>query len=201
MKFILAILALTFFLYSTTIAQEAEIGKKAPNFKLTDSNGKTHSLTDFSGKYVVLEWVNFDCPFVVKHYGSGNMQSLQQKYTEKDVVWLSICSSSEGKQGHFSNDEINEKIKEREAAMTAYLIDENGKVGKAYGAKTTPHLYIVSPKGELIYAGGIDDTPSPKQEDVKTAVNYVSKALDEALSGKKVEISTSKPYGCSVKYK
>lgn len=201
MKYIIAILALAFFSFSTAVSQEAEIGKKAPNFKLTDSNGKTHSLSDFSGKYVVLEWVNFDCPFVVKHYSSGNMQSLQKKYTEKDVVWLSICSSADGKQGNFKSDEINEKIKEREAAMTAYLIDENGKVGKTYGAKTTPHLYIVSPKGELIYAGGIDDTPSPKQEDIKTSVNYISKALDEAMSGKQVEISTSKPYGCSVKYK
>ena len=124
---------------------QAKIGEKAPAFTLTDTHGKTHSLADFKGKYVVLEWINFDCPFVVKHYESKNMQNLQKKYTGKDVVWLTICSSGEGKQGHYDNNTINEKLKERGASMTAYLIDEDGTVGKKYMAKTTPHMYIIRP--------------------------------------------------------
>ena len=193
---IVFVLVLNIFLFP----QEAKLNEQAPNFKLADSNGKEHSLSDFSGKIVVLEWINFECPFVKKHYNSQNMQSLQLKYTKKDVVWLSINSSAEGKQGNFSNDEINNRIKDLNAKMSAYLIDTDGKVGKMYGAKTTPHMYIVDKKGKLVYAGGIDDKASTDVDDIKEAKNYVSLALDEILSGQKVILQTSKPYGCGVKY-
>lgn len=178
----------------------AEVGKKAPNFTLTSAKGKTHSLADFKGKYVVLEWVNYDCPFVKKHYGSNNMQKLQKEITGKDVVWLSICSSAEGKQGYFTGKELTDRIAKEGSNATAYLIDADGKVGKMYGAKTTPHCFVINPEGELIYAGGIDDTPSADQEDVKTAKNYVKSCIYEALEGKAISTSTSKPYGCGVKY-
>ena len=186
----------------TTIAssQEAKLNEIAPNFKLVDSNGKEHSLSDFKGKLVVLEWINFDCPFVQKHYNSKNMQSLQLKYTKQDVIWLTVCSSTEGKQGNFTNDEINSRSKKHNAKFTAYLIDANGKVGKMYGAKTTPHMYIINKDGKLVYAGGIDDKASTDLEDIKGAKNYVSLALDELLAGKNVSVQSSKPYGCSVKY-
>jgi len=178
----------------------AEVGKKAPNFTLNSAKGKTHSLADFKGKYVVLEWVNYDCPFVKKHYGSKNMQKLQKEMTGKDVVWLSICSSAEGKQGYFTGKELTDRIAKEGSNATAYLIDADGKVGKMYGAKTTPHCFVINPEGELIYAGGIDDTPSADQEDVKTANNYVKSCIYEALEGKKISTATSKPYGCGVKY-
>ena len=184
----------------TTFAQTAKLNEQAPNFKLVDSNGKEHSLNDFKGKVVVLEWINFECPFVKKHYNSKNMQSLQLKYTKKDVVWLSICSSAEGKQGNFSNDEINKRIKDHNAKMSAYLIDANGKVGKMYGAKTTPHMYVIDKEGKLVYVGAIDDKPSTDVSDVKDAKNYVTDALDELLLGKNVSFQSSTSYGCSVKY-
>jgi glutathione peroxidase-family protein len=181
-------------------SQEAKLNELAPNFKLVDSNNKEHSLSDFKDKVVVLEWINFDCPFVQKHYNSKNMQSLQLKYTKQDVIWLTVCSSNKGKQGNFNNDEINKKIKNHNAKMTAYLVDADGKVGKMYGAKTTPHMYIINKDGKLVYAGGIDDKASTDLEDIKGAKNYVSLALDELLAGKNVSVQSSKPYGCSVKY-
>jgi glutathione peroxidase-family protein len=181
-------------------SQEAKLNELAPNFKLVDSNNKEHSLSDFKDKVVVLEWINFDCPFVQKHYNSKNMQSLQLKYTKQDVIWLTVCSSNKGKQGNFNNDEINKKIKNHNAKMTAYLVDADGKVGKMYGAKTTPHMYIINNNGKLVYAGGIDDKASTDLEDIKGAKNYVSLALDELLAGKNVSVQSSKPYGCSVKY-
>lgn len=184
----------------TTFAQTAKLNEQAPGFKLVDSNGKEHTLSDFKGKVVVLEWINFECPFVKKHYNSKNMQSLQLKYTKKDVVWLSICSSAEGKQGNFSNDEINKRIKDHNAKMSAYLIDADGKVGKMYGAKTTPHMYVIDKDGKLVYAGAIDDKPSTDVADVKDAKNYVADALDELLAGKNVGFQSSTSYGCSVKY-
>ncbi len=184
----------------TTFAQTARLNEQAPDFNLKDSNGKEHSLSDFNGKVVVLEWINFDCPFVQKHYNSKNMQSLQLKYSKNDVVWLSVCSSTEGKQGNFSNDEINKRIKNHNAKMSAYLIDSDGKVGKMYGAKATPHMYIIDKDGKLVYAGGIDDKASTDTDDIEDAKNYVSTALDELLAGKNVIIQSSKPYGCSVKY-
>ncbi len=196
---ILAVLIIT---ASNLIAsQEAKIGEKAPDFTLSDSKGNTHKLSDFAGKYVVLEWINFDCPFVVKHYKSENMQQLQKKYTNKGVVWLSINSSAKGKQGNFDNAEINKRIKDLNANMTAYLIDEEGNVGKMYSAKVTPHMFIIDKKGILIYQGGIDDIKSTEIEDIAKAKNYIKTALDEVLQGKEISEKTTPPYGCSVKYK
>ena len=178
----------------------ATVGQPAPDFKLTDTTGKTHALADFKGKTVVLEWVNYDCPFVGKHYDSGNMQKLQKTYTGKGVVWLSVNSSAPGKQGNFPAEKVNALLKEKAAAPTAYLQDANGAVGQAYGAKTTPHMFVIDPAGKLVYAGGIDDKKSTDVADVKTARNFVSAALDEVLAGKPVTTSSAEPYGCSVKY-
>ena len=188
------------FLSIALLASDAKVGETAPGFTLKDSNGNQHTLSDFKGKYVVLEWVNYDCPFVKKHYNSGNMQKLQKEYTEKGVVWLSINSSAEGKQGNYSNEEINEKAKVRGANFTAYLVDESGEVGKMYGSKNTPTMYVINPEGTLIYAGGIDDKPSTDVEDIKAANNYVKAALDASMNGKEIAVKISQPYGCSVKY-
>jgi len=182
------------------LAKELKVGKKAPSFTLTDVDGKEHNLKDYLGKYVVLEWINYDCPFVKKHYNSGNMQSLQKKYTAKDVVWLAINSSAPGKQGNFENAEIKRRSAEHGAAFTAYLKDDDGRVGKWYDAKTTPHMFIVDPKGKIAYMGGIDDIKSTKVEDVAGATNYVASALDAALAGNKIAMTSTKPYGCGVKY-
>lgn len=186
--------------YPTANASSAMLGKPAPAFSLKDSHGKVHNLKDFKGKYVVLEWVNYDCPFVKKHYDSGNMQRLQKEFTAKGVVWLSINSSAVGKQGNFPADRVNALIKEKNAAPTAYLFDTDGTVGKTYGAKTTPHMYIINPEGELIYMGGIDDKPSTDKADIAGARNHVRAALEEAMAGKPVSVKASQPYGCSVKY-
>lgn len=196
------ILLITLALSVTISASDkAEIDKPAPDFTLTDTKGETHSLADFKGKYVVLEWINYDCPFVNKHYNSGNMQMLQKNYTDKEVVWLTICSSGEGNPGFMESDEINEELEKREAAMTAYLVDASGKVGKMYGAKTTPHMYIINPEGVLVYTGGIDDIISTDTDDIEEAKNYISVNLDLLLDGKEVDTKVSKPYGCGVKYK
>ena len=178
----------------------AKIGQPAPNFKLSSATGKEHSLSDYKGKWVVLEWINLQCPFVLKHYNSKNMQTLQQTYTKKEVVWLSICSSAPGKQGNFSGEELTAKIKEVSSNSTAYLIDGDGKVGHTYGAKTTPHMFIINPGGILVYAGAIDDKASTKIEDVKGAANFVSAALDAGLANKDIKVSSTVSYGCSVKY-
>ena len=181
-------------------AASASVGQAAPDFTLSDSQGGQRSLSSLKGKFVVLEWVNYDCPFVQKHYGSGNMQKLQKTYTGKGVVWLSVNSSAPGKQGNFPPADINAKLKERSASPSAYLLDPDGTVGKAYGARTTPHMYVISPQGTLLYAGGIDDKPSTDQADVATARNLVAAALDEAMAGKPVTTASSQPYGCAVKY-
>ena len=186
---------------SAPIAQAAApAGKAAPAFTLKDSNGKTHKLSDFKGRYVVLEWFNHDCPFVKKHYGSGNMQATQRAARKQGAVWLSINSSAKGKQGHTSGNDANKLTRTQKAAPSAVLLDANGKVGKAYGAKTTPHLYIINPKGMVIYNGAIDDKPSTDAKDVKGAKNYVLAALTQARKGQKVSTPSTQPYGCSVKY-
>jgi peroxiredoxin len=179
---------------------QVEVGKPAANFSLPDTNGKTHSLADLKGKYVVLEWYQPDCPFVRKHYRSGNMQSLQNEYTEKGVVWLSINSSAPGEQGNYPADKLNEFAAKDGAARTALLLDPSGDVGRSYGAKTTPDMYIIDPKGILIYKGAIDNKRSTDLDDVKIATNYVKSALDAALAGKPVSPTSTQPYGCSVKY-
>jgi len=175
-------------------------GEPAKDFALTDTNGKEQSLSSYKGKFVVLEWLNPDCPFVQKHYNSGNMQSLQKEYTEKRVVWLSINSSAPGKQGNYSPEEANNLTKEKGAAPTAVLLDPDGRVGKLYGAQTTPHMFIVNPGGILIYQGAIDDQASVDVNDIPESQNYVSKALDEAMAGQPVSTAATKSYGCSVKY-
>ena len=195
-------IALTSFLLFSALPTLADvgIGQPAPDFNLTDTSGAAHKLSDYKGKFVVLEWTNPDCPFVKKHYGSGNMQGLQKELTGKGAVWLSINSSAEGKQGNYPSDKWQEIIKERGIASTAVLLDPDGKVGKEYGAKTTPHMFMVSPEGSLIYEGAIDDTPSTDPGDIASAKNYVKAAFEEASSGKPVTEAATQSYGCSVKY-
>jgi peroxiredoxin len=176
-----------------------EIGKTAPAFRVVDTNGKTHSLDQYRGKWVVLEWLNHDCPYVRKHYGGGAMQALQKKYADR-VVWLSIVSSAPGNQGHFPNERANELTKEKGAAPHAVLIDASGTVGRAYDARTTPHMFVINPQGNIVYMGGIDDKNSTRAADLQTARPHVDMALQEALAGKPVSVPTSQPYGCSVKY-
>lgn len=178
----------------------AEVGKTAPDFELTDARGKTVKLGQFKGKLVVLEWFNHGCPFVKKHYESGNMQALQKAYTAKGVVWLAICSSAKDKQGYASGADQLKAMQDKKAAPSFVLIDETGKVGKLYGAKTTPHMFIIGKDGNLAYAGAIDDKETFDAADVKTAKNFVKVALDEMLQGKKPSVATTHSYGCSVKY-
>ncbi len=197
---IFTLIAIALMFNSQSFAQQADIDKEAPDFTLKDSYGIIHRLSDYKNQIVVLEWINFDCPFVVKHYSSNNMQSLQKKYTDQDVIWLSICSSAPEKQGNFNNEEINKRIKDQKAKMTAYLIDENGYIGRLYGAKTTPHIYIIDKKGILVYAGAIDDTKSTDKNDIPKSKNYISDTLDKMLNNLPITTKTTVPYGCSVKY-
>ena len=176
------------------------IGKAAPEFKAVDTYGKTHSLSQYRGKWVVLEWLNHGCPYVKKHYKSNTMQALQKKYAGKGVVWLSIVSSAPGKQGHYSNDKANELTKEKGAAPHAVLVDASGTVGRMYDARTTPHMFVVDPQGTLVYMGGIDDKPSSRASSLEGARPHVDMALQEALAGKPISVPTSQPYGCDVKY-
>lgn len=178
----------------------AKVGEPAPAFTLTGSDGKSYSLAGFKGKYVVLEWTNHECPFVKKHYHSGNMQAQQKELTGKGVVWLSVISSAPGKQGHVDAAGASALTQARGAAPTAVLLDPSGEAGRQYGAKTTPHMYIVAPDGRLIYMGGIDSVPSADPDDIAGATPYVKLALAEAMAGKPVGNASTKPYGCSVKY-
>jgi len=175
-------------------------GEAAPDFTLPGADGKSHSLGSFKGKYVVLEWTNHECPFVKKHYKSGNMQSQQKELTGKGAVWLSIVSSAPGKQGHVDAAKAAELTASRGAAPTAVLLDASGEVGRKYGAKTTPHMYVIAPDGKLIYMGGIDSIPSADVDDIASATPYVKVALGEAMAGKPVTRASTQPYGCSVKY-
>ncbi|MEM7018933.1 MAG: thioredoxin family protein [Pseudomonadota bacterium] len=177
------------------------VGAPAPDFSGMDSNGKTHKLSDYQGKTVVLEWTNHDCPYVVKHYSSGNMQSTQKDLTEKDVVWLTVISSSPGTQGHVSAEKANELTTSRGAVPSAVILDESGDIGRLYGAKTTPHMYIVDEAGQLVYMGGMDDKPSPSKSSLEGATNYVRVAMTEMAEGKPITSAVTRPYGCSVKYK
>jgi hypothetical protein len=180
--------------------QAAKVGEAAPTFTAVDSNGATHTLADFKGKWVVLEWHNQGCPYVKKHYASGNMQTLQKEWTGKGVVWLTVISSAPGLQGHVTGDEANAYVKAQNAAPTAVLLDPQGTMGMAYGAKTTPQMYVISPEGILLYNGAIDDKPTTDVNDVPRATNYLTAALTEAMAGTVVTTATTKPYGCSVKY-
>ena len=182
-------------------ALAARVGDAAPDFTATDSNGKAHRLADSKGKYVVLEWHNQGCPYTRKHYTSGNMQRLQKEWTVKGVVWYTVISSAPGTQGYVTAAEENDYLKKMNAAPTAVLLDPDGALGHLYAAKTTPHMYIIDPNGVLIYNGAIDDHPTSDASDIPSSKNYVSTALEEAMSGRKVTDAATRPYGCSVKYK
>lgn len=178
----------------------AEIGAPAPAFSITDTAGKTWSLGDLGGKTLVLEWTNHDCPYVRKHYESGNMQALQREATGAGVVWLSVISSAPGKQGNVGPAEADALTRKRDAAPTAVLLDTDGTMGRAYGARTTPHMYVIDGKGTLVYMGGIDDRPTSDPADVEGARNHVRAALADLSAGKAVGTPVTRPYGCSVKY-
>jgi peroxiredoxin len=181
-------------------SDRATVGQSAPNFTLTGADTKTHSLADYKGKFVVLEWTNPNCPFVHKFYDSGTMQALQKQETAKGVVWLRINSSATGQRDYQDSAALAAYEKDNHVAATESLIDPDGQVGHMYGARTTPHMFVIDPKGTLIYAGGIDNRPSPDPETIPTATNYVTAALDEAMAGQPVAVPTAPPYGCSVKY-
>jgi peroxiredoxin len=200
MKIAALMLSLTFSLSIFAL----EIGQPAPPFE-TESAGfekvaPPFQLSHFKGKIIVLEWLNHGCPFVRKHYESGNMQSLQKKYVAKDIMWFSVISSAPGNQGYVTAVEAQENMKKHHSHAHRVLLDPEGKIGKMYGAKTTPHLYIIDKNGNLAYQGAIDDVSDTNQESVKQAKNYVARALDELLLNKKVTLNTTKAYGCSVKY-
>lgn len=182
-------------------AQAAAIpGRPAPAFSEKDSNGKTFSLSQLKGRYIVLEWLNHDCPFVKKHYNSGNMQKLQRETRKQGVVWFSVNSSAAGKQGYNSPAATNRLTQQKKASPSAVLLDGNGNMGRAYGAKTSPHMIVINPQGVVIYNGAIDDKPTTDVADVKSAKNYVTAALAQARRGQKVSVSRTQPYGCAVKY-
>lgn len=195
-------LAITFALMASVAlsAFAARVGNPAPAFTGTDTHGKTHYLSDYRGKFVVLEWTNKDCPFTQKQYDSGNMQTLQRQWTQQGVVWLTILSSAPGHQGYMTATEENAWMAKVHASPTAAILDPSGTIGHAYEAKTTPHMFIIDPSGKLIYDGAIDDHPTTDTADVPISRNYVSEALTEAMSGKPVAVAYTRPYGCSVKY-
>ena len=177
------------------------VGSEAPEFSLPGADGKTHTLADYKGKYVVLEWTNPECPFVRKHYESGNMQKLQAEYTKKGVAWLSVDSSAPGEQGYLAGAEAKKMKADKYESATALLLDPEGKVGHLYGATNTPDMFIIGPDGKIVYEGAIDSIASADKADLAKATNYVAAGLDEVLAGKPVAKAMSKPYGCSVKYK
>ena len=197
-------------LYSTLVAlflcialpliSAGKTGDAAPEFTATASNGKTVRLSDFRGKFVVLEWHNNGCPYVGKHYNSGNMQKLQKEWTGRGVVWLTILSSAPGKQGYVTANEENAYLAKEQAAPSAALLDPTGQIGHLYDAKTSPQMVVINPQGVVIYDGAIDNKPTTDLEDVPGATNYVSLALEQAIAGKQVVTPTTRPYGCSVKY-
>jgi alkyl hydroperoxide reductase subunit AhpC len=178
----------------------AKVGDAAPQFTATASNGKTVHLADYRGKYVVLEWHNNGCPYVGKHYNSGNMQRLQKQWTSQGVVWLTILSSAPGKQGYVTANEENDYLAKMQAAPTAALLDPTGEIGHLFEAKTSPQMVVINPQGVVIYSGAIDDKPTTDLQDVPHATNYVSLALEQAMAGKPVQTAATRPYGCSVKY-
>ncbi len=181
-------------------AQAAAVGEAAPDFTLTDTHGNEHSLSDFAGQVVVLEWFNHECPFVVKFYDSGKMQELQRSAAEDGIVWLTVVSSAPGTQGYTSADEANEIIANWESAEAARLLDPEGTAGRLYDARTTPHMYIIDTEGTLVYNGAIDSIASANQDDIEKADNYVVNALEALAAGAPIEPNQTRPYGCSVKY-
>lgn len=202
MKNLIQIIAALFILTAAAPQAQADIvpGQPAPNFTLTDTRGQTHSLSGYLGKTVVLEWTNHECPYVRKHYDGGNMQAQQKEETANGIVWLTIVSSAPGEQGHTTPEEANKVIENEKSAETARLLDSSGETGRLYGAKTTPHMFIINPEGIVVYAGAIDDRPSSGRDTLEGAHNYVHAALAEMADGKPVSTAQTRPYGCSVKY-
>jgi peroxiredoxin len=186
--------------FSAGAAANAVVGQPAPAFTVTDLTGKPVSLADYKGKTVVLEWHNFGCPFVMKHYNSGNMQALQKKYAG-DVVWLAVNSTNKGHTDWADPGPLDAQLKQLGAAPARYLVDEPGAMGMAYGAKVTPHMYVIDPTGKVVYNGAIDDKRSTNPEDVKTSKNFVVAALEELKAGKPVSTASTTPYGCTIKYR
>ena len=177
-----------------------EVGQPAPDFTLPDTEGETHSLEDYRGEWVVLEWLNYGCPYVQKHYRTDNIPSQQEKWRGEGVVWLAVVSSAPGKQGYYEPAAMNEKSAKWGSNATAVLLDPDGDVGRAYEARTTPHMFVIDPEGSVVYMGGIDDVPTARDEDLERATQLVDRALTEAMAGEPVSQPTSQPYGCSVKY-
>lgn len=194
-KSLLLLMALAGFVHA-----DVELGQSGPDFTLPNCEGKQTSLSDFKGKVVVLEWINPECPFVKKHYVSSNMQKLQKEATEKGVVWISICSSAPGKQGHMAVGDVAKSCAKNGSQATAYVLDEDGKVGRTYGAKRTPEMFVINAEGVLIYHGAIDDKKSPDPAEIADAKNYVQAAVAETLAGKPVSVPRTEAYGCSIKY-
>lgn len=200
MKISIAALVVTVLSLPAMLWAAPEVGKEAPEFTVKGADGEEYSLSDYRGKHVVLEWVNFDCPFVGKFYGSGTMQALQKEFTDEGVVWLSINSSSPGSQGHMTPETARTLAKEKNAAHTALLLDSEFEVAKAYEAKATPHMYVIDPEGILIYQGAIDSIPTADVADIEKAENYVRAAYEASKEGKPVEKSVTRSYGCGIKY-
>ena len=199
MKTISFLMTMATFLFTIpTLALDA--GIPAPDFTLMGNDGKSYKLSDYRGKFVVLEWFNNDCPFVKKHYQSKNMQSLQKRFTDQGVAWFSIVSSASGKQGHVNQEDAQQLKQQNESHQTAILLDTQGSVGKSYEAKTTPHMYLIGKSGQLLYQGAIDDKSSADTDDIEGARNYIAEAIEASLAGKPVQVATTRPYGCSVKY-
>jgi peroxiredoxin len=198
--FLLTVFLLFVLAVAGALAQAPRVGAPAPAFTATDSRGQAHTLDQYRGKYVVLEWHNQGCPYTRKHYESGNMQALQKEWTAKGVAWFTVISSAPGEQGYVTDAEENAYVDRMHADPTAVLMDSNGKLAKLYDAKTTPEMYVIDPTGKLIYEGAIDNRPTPDVDDIRGADNYVSDALTEAMAGKPVATAYTRPYGCSVKY-
>ena len=185
---------------NTSLLWALKPGEPAPDFKGADSNGKTESLTQYRGKWVVLEWANQGCPYEQKHYKSGNMERLQREWTAKGVIWLSVISSAPGEQGYVTPAQENVYLSSMHAAPTAAILDPSGQIGRLYEAKTTPNMFVIDPQGKLVYEGALDDQPTPDPTSLNGAHNFVTAALEEAMAGKPVATPVTRPYGCSVKY-
>lgn len=204
---VLLITSIALFTYLTRADNSEEIiltnlvvGEPAPDFSVVDAYGTTRTLGDFEGKFVILEWLNHGCPFIKKHYNGNNMQQLQKKYTEQGVVWLSVISSAPGEQGYLEPEDAQEVVKEKNASPTAVLLDTDGTMGRSYGARVTPHMFIINPDGVLEYNGAIDDRPTTKVKDLEGARNYIVEAMDALMNGEEIAVHTNRPYGCTVKY-
>jgi peroxiredoxin len=186
--------------FTSPAAASVQTGLPAPDFTATDSRGGQHALSSYRGKIVVLEWTNHECPYTVKHYATGNMQALQQTATESGAIWLTVISSRPGSQGYVHGPEADKLTDERRAHPTAVVLDPKGDLGRLYGARTTPHMFVINAGGILVFMGGIDDQPTSNHASVKIARNYVRDALDSLAAGRPIAVASARPYGCSVKY-